>query len=261
MPFFSLYPFRCDIGVREHPREFHERNHGQPLGVEGIFCVRVKQAHYSHLAVIGGHQQYSSNAPQRRHDQMHTCKSKCLCGGLINRSNSSRKLRRPGRNWGTRISWSRRRRFDNATDTRREAHIGRASSSSRLRAAPDNGRSTTSDMTPVAYSPTKVDRGHRCTGRSWRDFFFGWFRITLCHCCTYSGGDLPETTKPSPAGKRMRGGDSGHCSFDPTLPSNSMNDSAGAQASLQGESPDLSQFVLAWPGALISCHGARMRHP
>jgi hypothetical protein len=29
--------------VREHPREFHERNHGQPLGVEGVLCVRVQQ--------------------------------------------------------------------------------------------------------------------------------------------------------------------------------------------------------------------------
>jgi hypothetical protein len=56
MPIIRLYPFRCDVGVREHPRELHERNHGEPLGIEGVRCVRVQQANYPHLAVIGGNQ-------------------------------------------------------------------------------------------------------------------------------------------------------------------------------------------------------------
>jgi hypothetical protein len=66
MPSVRLYPFRCDVGVREHPRELHERNHGEPLGIEGIHCVRVQQANYPHLAVVGGNQQYGTNALKLR---------------------------------------------------------------------------------------------------------------------------------------------------------------------------------------------------
>jgi hypothetical protein len=57
MPVARLYPFCRAVGVREHPRELHERNHGEPLGVEGIRCFRVEQSNYPHLAVIGGNQQ------------------------------------------------------------------------------------------------------------------------------------------------------------------------------------------------------------
>jgi hypothetical protein len=56
-PVARLYPFCRDVGVREHPREIHVRNHGEPLRIEGIRCVRVQQANYPHLAVIGGNQQ------------------------------------------------------------------------------------------------------------------------------------------------------------------------------------------------------------
>jgi hypothetical protein len=66
MPSVRLYPFRCDVGVREHPREFHERNNGAPLGIEGIRWVWVQQANYPHLAVVGGNQQNGTNTPQRR---------------------------------------------------------------------------------------------------------------------------------------------------------------------------------------------------
>jgi hypothetical protein len=52
MPFARLYPFRRDVSVREHPKKLHERSEEQ-LGVEGIRCVRVQQANYPHLAVIG----------------------------------------------------------------------------------------------------------------------------------------------------------------------------------------------------------------
>jgi hypothetical protein len=65
MPFIRLYPFRCDVGVREYPRELHKRNHGKPLGIEGIRCVRVQQANYPHLALVGSNQENGSNAPQR----------------------------------------------------------------------------------------------------------------------------------------------------------------------------------------------------